>query len=58
MFDYLYLMKFCIHFSTVFYPASAVVDSVKKAQQEKSVAILSRALQMCKDKLVNLYSLT
>ncbi|XP_058728372.1 uncharacterized protein LOC131600190 isoform X1 [Vicia villosa] len=35
-----------------FYPASAVVDSVKKAQQEKSVTILSRALQMCKDKLV------
>ncbi|CAK8571256.1 unnamed protein product [Lathyrus sativus] len=35
-----------------FYPASVVVDSVKKAQQEKSVAILSRALQMCKDKQV------
>ncbi|XP_004504522.1 uncharacterized protein [Cicer arietinum] len=35
-----------------FYPASLVVDSVKKAQQEKSASILSRALQMCKDKLV------
>ncbi|CAI8602310.1 unnamed protein product [Vicia faba] len=35
-----------------FYPAFVVVDSVKKAQQEKSVVILSRALQMCKDKLV------
>lgn len=37
---------------TAFYPASVVVDSVKKAQQEKSASILSRALQMCKDKLV------
>ncbi|KAK2400777.1 Adenine nucleotide alpha hydrolase superfamily protein [Trifolium repens] len=35
-----------------FYPASAVVDSVKKGQQEQSAALLSRALQICKDKQI------
>ncbi|TKY53215.1 Universal stress protein A protein [Spatholobus suberectus] len=34
-----------------FYPATVVVDSVKKAQEERSAAILSRALKMCHDKL-------
>jgi len=33
-----------------------VVDSVKKGQQERSTLILSRALQMCKDKQVSIYT--
>ncbi|XP_027364286.1 uncharacterized protein LOC113871391 [Abrus precatorius] len=40
-----------------FYPASVVVDSVKKAQEERSTAILSRALKMCHDKLVKAESI-
>jgi len=39
--------------STAFYPANVVVESVKKAQEEKSASVLSRALKMCHDKLVN-----
>lgn len=39
--------------STVYYPPSVVEGSVKKAQQEKSASIVSRALHMCKDKQVN-----
>ncbi|RDY05154.1 Universal stress protein A-like protein, partial [Mucuna pruriens] len=35
-----------------FYPTTVVVDSVKKAQEERTASILSRALQMCHDKLV------
>ncbi|KAJ0087960.1 hypothetical protein Patl1_32833 [Pistacia atlantica] len=35
-----------------FYATSSVVESVRKAQEENSAALLSRALQMCKDKLV------
>ncbi|WJX11349.1 hypothetical protein P8452_01973 [Trifolium repens] len=35
-----------------YYPASAVVESVKKGQQEQSAALLSRALQICKDKQI------
>ncbi|XP_061360741.1 universal stress protein A-like protein [Gastrolobium bilobum] len=56
-------MVFLVHVESVFhthvypvgpagaasYPPSTVVDSVKKAQEERSAAILSRALQMCKD---------
>jgi len=39
--------------STAFYPSTPEVgDSLKKAQQEKSAAIASQALQMCKDKQV------
>ncbi|KAF7818903.1 universal stress protein A-like protein [Senna tora] len=35
------------------YPVGpAVMDSVKKAQENRSAGILSRALEMCKDKLV------
>lgn len=34
------------------YPANALVESVKKAQEEKSASVLSRALKMCHDKLV------
>ncbi|MED6145253.1 hypothetical protein PIB30_023496 [Stylosanthes scabra] len=35
-----------------YYPATAVVESVRKAQEERSAVILSRASKMCKDKLV------
>ncbi|GLT36029.1 hypothetical protein SLA2020_104340 [Shorea laevis] len=35
-----------------FYPTVSVMESVKKAQEQISAAILSRALQMCKDKMV------
>jgi len=35
-----------------FYPANVVVDSVKKAQEEQSASVLSRALKMCHNKLV------
>ncbi|XP_047171580.1 universal stress protein YxiE-like [Vigna umbellata] len=40
-----------------FYPANVVVDSVKKAQEEKSASVLSRALKMCHDKLVKAESM-
>ncbi|KAG2686819.1 hypothetical protein I3843_09G025500 [Carya illinoinensis] len=33
------------------YTTSAVVESVRKAQEENTTALLSRALQMCKDKM-------
>ncbi|XP_028777575.1 universal stress protein A-like protein [Neltuma alba] len=36
----------------VFHTTAAALDSVKRAQEEASGAILCRALQMCKDKLV------
>ncbi|XP_017415540.1 universal stress protein PHOS34 isoform X3 [Vigna angularis] len=38
-------------------PGGAVVDSVKKAQEEKSASVLSRALKMCHDKLVKAESM-
>ncbi|XP_020209192.1 universal stress protein A-like protein isoform X2 [Cajanus cajan] len=38
-------------------PGGAVVDSVKKAQEERSTTILSRALKMCHDKLVKAESM-
>lgn len=34
-----------------FYATSAVVESVRKAQEENTTVLLSRALQMCKDKM-------
>ncbi|ESW17742.1 hypothetical protein PHAVU_007G264400 [Phaseolus vulgaris] len=40
-----------------FYPANVVVESVKKAQEEKSASVLSRALKMCHDKLVKAESM-
>lgn len=40
-----------------FYPTNVVVDSVKKAQEERSASILSRALKMCHDKLVKAESI-
>lgn len=40
-------------FYTAFYATSSVVESVRKAQEENSAAILSRALLMCKNKMVN-----
>ncbi|XP_057425213.1 universal stress protein A-like protein [Lotus japonicus] len=40
----------------VYYPPSVVEGSVKKAQQEKSVSIVSRALHMCKDKQIKAQS--
>ncbi|CAI9097514.1 OLC1v1033960C1 [Oldenlandia corymbosa var. corymbosa] len=33
----------------VIYPTTTVVESVRKAQAENAAAVLSRALQMCKD---------
>lgn len=35
-----------------YYATTSVVESVKKAQEETAAAILSRALQICKDKMV------
>ncbi|KAK7355060.1 hypothetical protein VNO80_14305 [Phaseolus coccineus] len=40
-----------------FYPANVVVESVKKAQEEKSASVMSRALKMCHDKLVKAESM-
>ncbi|XP_057744278.1 universal stress protein PHOS34-like [Arachis stenosperma] len=40
-----------------FYPATAVMESVRKAQEESSAAILSKASKMCKDKLVKAESI-
>ncbi|KAK4581871.1 hypothetical protein RGQ29_025151 [Quercus rubra] len=36
----------------VFYPPTSVVESVRKAQGESSAMLLSRASQLCKDKMV------
>ncbi|XP_030925438.1 uncharacterized protein LOC115952404 [Quercus lobata] len=36
----------------IFYPPTSVVESVRKAQEESSAMLLSRALQLCKDKMV------
>ncbi|KAF3442799.1 hypothetical protein FNV43_RR16716 [Rhamnella rubrinervis] len=38
--------------STAVYGTSAVVESVRKAQEEISAALLSRALNVCKEKLI------
>ncbi|KAL6141593.1 hypothetical protein ACLB2K_059881 [Fragaria x ananassa] len=35
-----------------YYASASVVESVKKAQEESSAAILSRALQICKDRMI------
>ncbi|KAE9619509.1 putative universal stress protein A [Lupinus albus] len=43
--------------STVFYPASVVAESVQKDQELFSASIISRALQICKDKLVKAESM-
>ncbi|WRX24724.1 UspA - like 10 [Theobroma cacao] len=43
--------------STPFYPSTVVADSVRKSQEQTSAALLSRALQMCKDKLIKAESL-
>lgn len=45
--------------SIAFYATTTVVESVRKAQEENAAAVLSRALQMSKDKRVSLqeYSL-
>ncbi|KAL4338764.1 hypothetical protein S245_041529 [Arachis hypogaea] len=40
-----------------FYPATAVMESVRKAQEERSAAILSKASKMCKDKMVKAESI-
>ncbi|OMO51900.1 Universal stress protein A [Corchorus capsularis] len=37
---------------SVFYPTSTVVYSVRKSQEEISAALLSRALNMCRDKMI------
>ncbi|CAL0299474.1 unnamed protein product [Lupinus luteus] len=41
----------------VFYPAPVVADSVQKAQEQISASIISRALQICKDRLVKAESM-
>ncbi|KAH9674151.1 Usp domain-containing protein [Citrus sinensis] len=43
--------------SSAFYATSSMVESVRKSQEENSAALLSRALQMCKDKMVKAESL-
>ncbi|KAK7392747.1 hypothetical protein VNO78_21194 [Psophocarpus tetragonolobus] len=40
-----------------FYPTTVVVDSVKKAHEERSAALLARALKICHDKLVKAESI-
>ncbi|XP_050383330.1 universal stress protein A-like protein [Argentina anserina] len=35
-----------------YYASSSVIESVKKAQEESSAALLSRALQICKDRRI------
>ncbi|XP_031381747.1 universal stress protein A-like protein isoform X1 [Punica granatum] len=47
----------CTYTYAAFYASSAVVESVKKAQEENATFILSRALQMCREKLVKAESL-
>lgn len=37
---------------TALYTTPQVMDSVKRAQEQISATVLSRALQMCKDNLV------
>ncbi|PRQ44300.1 putative universal stress protein A [Rosa chinensis] len=41
-----------------YYASASVVESVKKAQQENSAAILSRAMQICKDRMIKAETLT
>ncbi|KAK9906052.1 hypothetical protein M0R45_000097 [Rubus argutus] len=41
-----------------YYATTSVVESVKKAQEETAAVILSRALQICKDKMVHAETLT
>ncbi|KAK9921560.1 hypothetical protein M0R45_030065 [Rubus argutus] len=41
-----------------YYATTSVVESVKKAQEETAAVILSRALQICKDKMVQAETLT
>ncbi|XP_011047113.1 PREDICTED: uncharacterized protein LOC105141564 isoform X2 [Populus euphratica] len=36
----------------VFYVSSSIIESVRKAQAENATALLSRALVMCKDKMI------
>ncbi|GMY14365.1 universal stress protein YxiE isoform X2 [Fagus crenata] len=38
--------------ATAFYATTSVVESVRKAQEENSAMLLSRALQLCKDKMI------
>ena len=40
-----------VHIAAV-YASTAMIESVKKAQQETSAALLSRVLQMCRAKQV------
>ncbi|XP_021893934.1 universal stress protein A-like protein [Carica papaya] len=39
--------------ATAFYASSSVLDSVRKAQEENSAAILARALKVCRDQNIN-----
>ncbi len=48
------MYNFWIAFTAAFYATTSVVESVRKAQEENSAMLLSRALQLCKDKMVSL----
>ncbi|KAL9399781.1 hypothetical protein Peur_008742 [Populus x canadensis] len=37
--------------AAAFYASSSIIESVRKSQAENATALLSRALQMCKDKM-------
>ncbi|XP_061954198.1 universal stress protein A-like protein isoform X1 [Populus nigra] len=43
--------------AAAFYATPSIVESVRKAQTENDAALLSRALQMCKDKMIKAESL-
>ncbi|KAG6743926.1 hypothetical protein POTOM_052630 [Populus tomentosa] len=43
--------------AAAFYAAPSIVESVRKAQAENDAALQSRALQMCKDKMIKAESL-
>lgn len=45
-------MIYAYIYSVVVYATPAVIDAVKKGQQENAANILSRALHMCKEKKV------
>ena len=41
--------------AAAFYASSSIIESVRKSLAENATALLSRALQMCKDKMVVKY---
>ncbi|KAJ6864617.1 hypothetical protein NC651_035238 [Populus alba x Populus x berolinensis] len=47
----------CFQITAAFYATPSIVESVRKAQAENDAALQSRALQMCKDKMIKAESL-